>query len=362
MIKPRTSKISRDKGNRYRDKGLDRKRQRKITNWPDHHRGHVTTFQHCLEEVRNAGHVEIVPHDLAAFNNYLQWFHESTRIELVKPAYDDDILYDPIEFNELAQSQHDTFARRGRSTSIASELNFVRSEIQNTAEECETVWDQSHTDDKPIGPMRHFIKNTSRKMRRLANLLGCRDTEIAATSSSEEAEIPEDNTILSQGIASQRKKQARRREINHIATGTAPSLDGELLPPHGSSSGDEDGGGDGSGVDGEAFRGTSPLRQVPQRLLSPDLGFAMTALWNFSRIVASSGDSTVDEFYTRVWRSGASLTPFAVLSVVLASVAGQYVPIWTFRGSMSSYLVFALSLSLVALSCLLEAVFLSQRC
>ncbi|KAK1646427.1 hypothetical protein QYE76_064232 [Lolium multiflorum] len=45
----------------------------------------------------------------------------------------------------------------------------------------------------------------------------------------------------------------KRREMNHIATGTAPSLDGELLPPHGSSSGDEDGGEDGSGVDGEAF-------------------------------------------------------------------------------------------------------------
>ncbi|KAK1694577.1 hypothetical protein QYE76_011274 [Lolium multiflorum] len=201
---------------------LDRKQQRKITDWPVHHRGHVTAFQHCLEAVRNAGHVEIVPHDLAAFNNYLQWFHESTRIELVKPAYDDDILYDPIEFNELAQSQHDTFARRVRSTSIASELNFVRSEIQKTAEECETVWDQSHTDDKPIGPMRHFIKNTARKMRRLANLLGCRDTEIAATSSSEEAEIPEDDTILSQGIASQRKKQARRSAYKLKPRGNAP--------------------------------------------------------------------------------------------------------------------------------------------
>ncbi|KAK1683854.1 hypothetical protein QYE76_044702 [Lolium multiflorum] len=49
----------------------------------------------------------------------------------------------------------------------------------------------------------------------------------------------------------------------------------ENYPPHGSSSGDEDGGGDGSGVDGEAFRGTSPLRQragtetpVPQILAS----------------------------------------------------------------------------------------------
>nr|XP_051208164.1 serine/threonine-protein phosphatase 7 long form homolog [Lolium perenne] len=104
---------------------LDRQRQRKITNWPVHHSGHVTAFQHCLEAIQNAGPVEIVPHDLAAFNNYLQWFHESTRIELVKHAYDDDILDDPIEFDEVAQSQHDIYARRGRSTSIASELNFV---------------------------------------------------------------------------------------------------------------------------------------------------------------------------------------------------------------------------------------------
>ena len=145
----------------------------------------MTTFQHCLEAIRNGGHVEIVPHDLAAFNNYLQWFHESTRIELVNHAYDDDILDDPIAFDEVAQSQYDRTARQGRSTSIASSLNFVvmyslisyyiiyigmcslklciiclsqRSEIQKTATECEVVWDQSHRDEKPIGPMRHFIK------------------------------------------------------------------------------------------------------------------------------------------------------------------------------------------------------------
>ncbi|KAK1696530.1 hypothetical protein QYE76_013227 [Lolium multiflorum] len=176
---------------------LDRQRQRKITDWPVHHRGHVTAFQHCLEAVRNAGHVEIVPHDLAAFNNYLQWFHESTRIELIKHAYDDDILDDPIEFDE-------------------------RSQIQKTAEECEVVWEQSHTDERPIGPMRHFIKNTARKMRRLANLLGCRDTEIAATSSSEEVQIPDDDTILSQGTLSQRKKKATRSAYQLKPRGNAP--------------------------------------------------------------------------------------------------------------------------------------------
>ena len=85
--------------------------------------------------------------------------------------------------------------------------------------------------------------------------------------------------------------------MNHIATGTAPSLDGELLPPHGSSSGDEDGGGDGSGVDGEAFRGHFPVRQgagtetpVPQILAS-----RWRRLWKVSRTVA---------FPSRSFRSG----------------------------------------------------------
>ena len=78
--------------------------------------------------------------------------------------------------------------------------------------------------------------------------------------------------------------------MNHIATGTAPSLDGELLPPHGSSSGDEDGGGDGSGVDGEAFRGHFPApaaagteTPVPQILAS-----RWRRLWKVSRTVAFS--------------------------------------------------------------------------
>ncbi|KAK1642797.1 hypothetical protein QYE76_060602 [Lolium multiflorum] len=137
---------------------LDRQRQRKITNWPVHHSGHVAAFQHCLEVARNAGPEQIVPHDFAAFNNYLEWFHENTRIELVKHAYPEEILDDPIQFDEVGQSQHDTFARRGRSTSIASELNFVREEIQKTVEECEVMWEQSGRDDKPVGPLRYFIK------------------------------------------------------------------------------------------------------------------------------------------------------------------------------------------------------------
>ncbi|KAK1665398.1 hypothetical protein QYE76_053557 [Lolium multiflorum] len=105
-------------------------------------------------------------------------------------------------------------------TAALAYLYRHRSEIQKTAEECEVIWDQSHRDEKPIGPLRHFIKNTARKMRRLANLVGCRDGEIA-TSSSEEAEIPDD-TILSQSIT-RGKKQATRSAYQLKPRGKAPN-------------------------------------------------------------------------------------------------------------------------------------------
>ncbi|KAK1606315.1 hypothetical protein QYE76_029988 [Lolium multiflorum] len=61
--------------------------------------------------------------------------------------------------------------------------------------------------------------------------------------------------------------QEQRREMNHIATGIAPSLDGELLL-HGSNNDDEDGGGDGR-CHGEAFRGHFPAPAGCRNLLSP---------------------------------------------------------------------------------------------
>ncbi|XP_047043803.1 uncharacterized protein LOC124648016 [Lolium rigidum] len=69
--------------------------------------------------------------------------------------------------------------------------------------------------------MTSVTQNTGRKLRRLANLLGCREGEIAATSSSEEAEIPDD-TILSQSIT-RGKKQATRSAYQLKPRGKAPN-------------------------------------------------------------------------------------------------------------------------------------------
>ena len=59
--------------------------------------------------------------------------------------------------------------------------------------------------------------------------------------------------------------------MNHIATGTAPSLDGVM--------GDSSVDGDGGGVVGGAFRGHFPVPAACRNRDScpPDLGFAMAA-------------------------------------------------------------------------------------
>src|SRR5215213_11333900 len=66
------------------------------------------------------------------------------------------------------------------------------------------------------------------------------------------------------------------REINHIATGTALNLEGELLPPHHGSSNVD---GDGGGVDGDAFRGIFPVPAACRNrdYCPPNLGFTMAA-------------------------------------------------------------------------------------
>nr|XP_051230588.1 uncharacterized protein LOC127348687 [Lolium perenne] len=61
-------------------------------------------------------------------------------------------------------------------------------------------------------------------MRRLASLLGCREAEIATSSSSEEREIPEDELILSQVILPKRtSKQAPRSAYQLKPRGKGPN-------------------------------------------------------------------------------------------------------------------------------------------
>ena len=61
----------------------------------------------------------------SAFSNYLRWFQESTRVEICPPAYEEDILEEPTEYDALAHGDYNKLIREGYQTSFAPVLNFV---------------------------------------------------------------------------------------------------------------------------------------------------------------------------------------------------------------------------------------------
>jgi hypothetical protein len=60
-----------------------------------------------------------------AFNNYLKWYLESTRVEICKPAYNEEILEDPTVFDELTQHEYNKLVREGTRVPSAPVMNFV---------------------------------------------------------------------------------------------------------------------------------------------------------------------------------------------------------------------------------------------
>ncbi|KAE8804606.1 mutator protein [Hordeum vulgare] len=133
---------------------LDRRRQRKIKDWQKHHKSYVA----------------------------------STRVEICPPAYEEDILEEPTEYDALAQSCYNKLICEGYQTSFAPVLNFVRKEVKKQADESEDILDNTSGGKKGESAFRLFIKEQGQKLWRLSNILGCRDPEYVSPSRSGSSE------------------------------------------------------------------------------------------------------------------------------------------------------------------------------
>ncbi|XP_073354046.1 uncharacterized protein [Aegilops tauschii subsp. strangulata] len=193
---------------------LDRKKQRKIKDWANHHRKYVVQFALSVEQARAGKRAQLREHCPIAFNNYLTWFLASTRVEVCKPAYAEEILEEPTIFDEVAQHQYNALVRKGNSViPSAPMMNFVRAQIKKAADETETILETT-PDGKSDGEgaLRAFIKvhisfklalniccyvpclihlymlqRQGQKLRRLSNLFGCRDPEYVSPERSRSA-------------------------------------------------------------------------------------------------------------------------------------------------------------------------------
>uniref|UniRef100_A0A8I6X0T6 Aminotransferase-like plant mobile domain-containing protein n=1 Tax=Hordeum vulgare subsp. vulgare TaxID=112509 RepID=A0A8I6X0T6_HORVV len=122
---------------------LDRRRQRKIKDWHKHHKNYVTMFEQSVQAATSTQGTQPRKHCPLAFNNYVRWFQESTRVEICPPAYEEDILEEPTKYDALAHDEYNRLIREGYQTSFAPVLSFVRKEIKKQADETEAILDKT---------------------------------------------------------------------------------------------------------------------------------------------------------------------------------------------------------------------------
>ncbi|KAE8817829.1 hypothetical protein D1007_04448 [Hordeum vulgare] len=129
---------------RYVKSRLDRRRQQKIKDWNKHHKKYVTTFEQSVEEARSTPGTQVHEHCPLAFNNYMRWFQENTRVEICPPDFQEDILEDPTSFDEFSHGEYNKPIREGYQTPFAAVLNFVRKEIKKQGDETVAILDTTH--------------------------------------------------------------------------------------------------------------------------------------------------------------------------------------------------------------------------
>lgn len=97
----------------------------KKTDWDKIHKKYVTKFELRVKEAKKAKGIRAHEHSEEAFNEYLRWFLQNTRVQLFPEAYPEDILEEPLVFDELGTLAYNKLVREGRQTSFAPVLNFV---------------------------------------------------------------------------------------------------------------------------------------------------------------------------------------------------------------------------------------------
>ena len=104
---------------------LDRRRQRKIKDWGKHHAPYVTRFQLSMEQARSTARAPLREHNPLAFDNYVRWFIGTTRVEICPPAYNEDILEEPVNFEDLAKGKYNRDVRLGQGVPAFPVINYV---------------------------------------------------------------------------------------------------------------------------------------------------------------------------------------------------------------------------------------------
>lgn len=104
---------------------LDRKKTRRLHKWHQIHSGYISQFKQSLSEARKRGWGQIAPHNHLAHDNYVRWLREHSRLFLCQPAFQEDILEEPVDVEALVENAYNKQVREGNRIGLAGQVHFA---------------------------------------------------------------------------------------------------------------------------------------------------------------------------------------------------------------------------------------------
>jgi hypothetical protein len=99
-----------------------------VTDWADYHHSYCNQWLNALTTAKNdkkKWRPGPPRYDAEAFNEYLEWFLMNSRLSLCPPAYEENILEKPIDFDDISDIPFNRAMWKGGATQFAPTLNFV---------------------------------------------------------------------------------------------------------------------------------------------------------------------------------------------------------------------------------------------
>ena len=85
----------------------------------------MVKFMKRVQEALKAKETQPALHNDDAFNQYLSWFLDNTRVKLIPDAFPEDILEEPLVFERMDSLEYNRLVRQGRQTSFGPVVGFV---------------------------------------------------------------------------------------------------------------------------------------------------------------------------------------------------------------------------------------------
>ena len=78
-----------------------------------------------MEQARSTARAPLREHNSLAFDNYVRWFIGTTRVEILPLAYNEDILEEPVNYEDLAKGKYNRDVREGHIVPVVPVINYV---------------------------------------------------------------------------------------------------------------------------------------------------------------------------------------------------------------------------------------------